>query len=88
MTMIEISLPESIKSTSKITTDAKNLNDILLEIRSMNPDAFKLIAVEKNESCKLKPFITLFINNTMSVDSNPILTDGDHLTFEVAISGG
>ncbi|MCA7011332.1 hypothetical protein LF934_01610 [Dickeya dadantii] len=86
--MIEISLPESIRSAGKIITDAKNLDAILLEIRSMHPEAFKLIAVEKNESCKLKPFITLFINNTMSVDSNPILTDGDHLTFEVAISGG
>ncbi|MCI4187979.1 hypothetical protein MRO89_18775 [Dickeya dianthicola] len=86
--MIEISLPESIRSTSKITTDYKNLDDILLEIRTLHPDTFKLIAVEKNEGCKLKPFITLFINNTMSVDSNPILTDGDHLTFEVAISGG
>ncbi|ANE76373.1 hypothetical protein [Dickeya solani] len=86
--MIEISLPESIRSAGKIITDAKSLDAILLEIRSMHPEAFKLIAVEKNESCKLKPFITLFINNTMSVDSNPILTDGDHLTFEVAISGG
>ncbi|WP_033570261.1 MoaD/ThiS family protein [Dickeya undicola] len=86
--MIDISLPESIKGIIKITTDSKNLNDILLEISSVNPDAFKLIAIEKNESCKLKPFITLFINNAMSVDSNPVLTDGDHLTFEVAISGG
>lgn len=86
--MIEISLPESLKITSKINTEAKSINEVLFEIRSIHPEAFKLIAIEKDESCKLKPFITLFINNTMSVDSNPALADGDHLTFEVAISGG
>ncbi|GAB7262787.1 MULTISPECIES: ubiquitin family protein [Dickeya] len=86
--MIEISLPESLKITSKIETEAKSINEVLLEIRNIHPEAFKLIAIEKGEICKLKPFITLFINSTMSVDSNPVLTDGDHLTFEVAISGG
>ncbi|PXW48980.1 hypothetical protein DFO54_101205 [Erwinia sp. AG740] len=86
--MIEISLPESLKITSKIKTEAKSINEVLFEIRRIHPEAFKLIAIEKDESCKLKPFITLFINNTMSVDSNPALADGDHLTFEVAISGG
>ncbi|ACZ75851.1 hypothetical protein Dd586_0965 [Dickeya parazeae Ech586] len=86
--MIEISLPESLKITSKIKTEAKSINEVLLEIRNIHPEAFKLIAIEKDESCKLKPFITLFINSTMSVDSNPALADGDHLTFEVAISGG
>ncbi|UCZ76299.1 hypothetical protein LHK94_04710 [Dickeya zeae] len=86
--MIEISLPESLKITSKIKTEAKSINEVLIEIRNIHPEAFKLIAIEKDESCKLKPFITLFINSTMSVDSNPALADGDHLTFEVAISGG
>lgn len=86
--MINVYLPESIGTIHQMKIDESNLDGILKNIRLNNPDIFSLIAIERNGVCQVKPYITLFINETMSVESNPTLTAGDRLTVEVAISGG
>ncbi|MCC8374515.1 MULTISPECIES: MoaD/ThiS family protein [Photorhabdus] len=86
--MIEISFPESVSSGKQINIAANNLHEILKEMQEQYPDIFYLIATYKGNNFKVKPFVTLFINNVMSVESNPVLKDGDRLSFDIAISGG
>ncbi|WP_338803770.1 hypothetical protein WDV76_17580 [Xenorhabdus griffiniae] len=86
--MITISFPESVSGNRQISISVNNLYEILKEIQEEHPDIFSLIAISKDNNLKLKPFVTLFINNVMSVESNPSLNDGDILSFEIAISGG
>lgn len=86
--MINVYLPESIGTVHHMKVNAKNLDGALKEIKENTPDTFQLIAIEQNGICQVKPYITLFINDVMSVESNPVLTTGDRITVEVAISGG
>lgn len=86
--MIEIYFPESIGSVQQMKVEENNLDGVLKNIKKNYSDIFSLIAIERNNICQVKPFITLFINNIMSVESNPALKAGDRLTIEVAISGG
>ncbi|MDC9606576.1 MULTISPECIES: MoaD/ThiS family protein [Xenorhabdus] len=86
--MITISFPESVSGNRQIIISANNLYEILKEMQEKHIDIFSLIAISKDDNLKLKPFVTLFINNVMSVESNPSLNDGDILSFEIAISGG
>lgn len=86
--MIEIYFPESIGAIHQIKVEANNLDGVLKYIKENHNDIFSLLAVERNNTYQVKPFITLFINNTMSIESNPDLKAGDRLTVEIAISGG
>lgn len=86
--MVEIYFPESIGAIHQIKVEANNLDGVLKYIKENHNDIFSLLAIERNDVCQVKPFITLFINNTMSIESNPDLKAGDRLTVEVAISGG
>ncbi|MDF7628959.1 hypothetical protein PUG46_06725 [Erwiniaceae bacterium L1_55_4] len=86
--MIEISIPKTIDNSGPISVEAKSLSEALSKMNEDKPELVNKLATFKNQRMTLKPFITLFVNDVMTIETNPSVADGDKLTFEMAISGG
>jgi uncharacterized protein YqkB len=86
--MMRLLLSETISAQREICAEVGSLNELLMLLAVEQPKIFDRIATKSGGLLKLKSFITVFINEEISFDTNPSLSADDCISFELAISGG
>ncbi|HDR9057778.1 MoaD/ThiS family protein [Burkholderia stagnalis] len=88
MAQINIKLPASLAKENKFVVDASNLQQAFEKIGQMNRHAFDVLFRESGPGFIPKAFVAMFVNDDQAFDVYLPLSDGDRVSFDVAIAGG
>ena len=88
MTKINVELP-SVISEKLISCDVKNISHLISFLgKSQNNKLRALFQYEGDNAVRLKPFVTLFVNEQLCSSYDLNLNENDSVCLNIAMAGG
>lgn len=86
--MITLKIASALSNVGQLKVDARMFSDISYCLEGADAQCHRAVFYRCLGEVRVKPYVTVFINNVLFYESDAELFDGDVVEMSLAIAGG